>query len=103
MKRSGFDGTTRETVFGLTLIWALTLAAALWFNPFWVSVAITALLWVYLCSAWNIVGGILGQVSFGHAAFFGVGAYTSTFLAARYGLSPWFGMLAGGATAAAIA
>jgi branched-chain amino acid transport system permease protein len=46
--------------------------------------------------AWNILGGYAGQVSLGHAAFYGIGAYTSTQLALLFGLSPWLGMLAGG-------
>ncbi|MCG5239426.1 branched-chain amino acid ABC transporter permease [Azospirillum doebereinerae] len=49
--------------------------------------------------AWNIVGGYAGQVSLGHAVFFGIGAYTSTMLALSLGLSPWLGWLAGGAVA----
>jgi branched-chain amino acid transport system permease protein len=43
--------------------------------------------------AWNLLGGYCGQVSFGHAAFFGVGAYTSGFLYSKLGLSPWWGLL----------
>lgn len=50
--------------------------------------------------AWNIVGGLAGQISLGHAAYFGVGAYTSTILLRDVGLSPWIGALVGGALAA---
>ena len=50
----------------------------------------------YLGQAWNILGGYAGQFSFGHAAFFGLGAYTSTLLNLHTGLTPWLGMLAGG-------
>jgi branched-chain amino acid transport system permease protein len=46
--------------------------------------------------AWNILGGYAGQVSLGHAAFYGIGAYTSTKLLMVFGISPWLGMLAGG-------
>jgi branched-chain amino acid transport system permease protein len=53
-----------------------------------------------LAVAWNILGGYAGQVSLGHAAFFGCGAYTSTVLLGAFGLSPWLGMLAGAAAAA---
>ncbi len=49
--------------------------------------------------AWNILGGYAGQVSLGHAAFYGIGAYTSTQLLLVWGLSPWLGMLAGGLVA----
>lgn len=48
-----------------------------------------------LASAWNIVGGFAGQLSLGHAVFYGVGAYTSTLLLMHFGLSPWVGMFIG--------
>jgi len=50
----------------------------------------------YLGSAWNILGGYAGQFSFGHAAFFGVGAFTSTVLQIHLGVNPWIGMFLGG-------
>ena len=46
--------------------------------------------------AWNFIGGYGGQLSFGHAAFYGIGAYTSTLLFVHLGLTPWLGMIAGG-------
>ena len=46
--------------------------------------------------AWNMVGGYAGQVSLGHAAFYGLGAYASTLITIKLGISPWFGLLAGG-------
>jgi branched-chain amino acid transport system permease protein len=55
----------------------------------------------YLGQAWNIAGGFAGQMSFGHALFFGVGAYASAILHAIYGVNPWIAWLlataAGGA------
>ncbi len=50
-------------------------------------------------SAWNLVGGYAGQLSLGHAAFFGIGAYTSTLLYLNFDISPWLGLLIGGALA----
>ena len=64
-------------------------------------VLISILFFGYLGSCWNILGGYGGQFSFGHAAFFGIGAYTSTLLFLHLGLTPWLGMLAGGVLAAA--
>lgn len=52
--------------------------------------------------AWNLIGGYAGQVSFGHAVFFGTGAYTSTLLMIKAGISPILGMLVGGLVAAAL-
>ena len=63
-------------------------------------VAIQILLFAYLSLCWNILGGYAGQLSFGHALFMAVGAYTSTVLLLRTGLSPWIGMIAGGILAA---
>src|SRR5258707_7387906 len=45
------------------------------------------------------MGGYAKQLWLGHAAYFGLGAYTSTILLIRYGVSPWIGMLAGGIVA----
>ncbi len=53
-----------------------------------------------LALAWNIAGGYAGLISFGHSAFFGVGAYTSTILLTRYDLSPWIGIWVGALVAA---
>jgi branched-chain amino acid transport system permease protein len=51
---------------------------------------------------WNILGGYGGQYSFGHAAFFGTGAYTTAILQARYGVNAWLGFAAGLAAGAAM-
>ena len=61
-----------------------------------IHLAVMILFFAYLGVAWNILGGYAGQFSFGHAAFFGLGAYTSTLLHIHYGVSPWIGMLLGG-------
>ncbi|HZP39517.1 MAG TPA: branched-chain amino acid ABC transporter permease [Methylomirabilota bacterium] len=64
-------------------------------------VLISIMFFGYLGACWNILGGYGGQFSFGHAAFFGLGAYTSTLLFLHWGITPWLGMLAGGVLAAA--
>jgi branched-chain amino acid transport system permease protein len=64
---------------------------------YWIRVLTFSLLFAAMAQAWNIVGGLANQTSLGHAAFFGIGAYTSTVLLLRFGISPWLGMLAGGA------
>ncbi|MDR3438012.1 branched-chain amino acid ABC transporter permease [Telmatospirillum sp.] len=65
-------------------------------QPTYQNFAILVLMAAQLGVAWNILGGYAGQVSLGHAVFFGIGAYTSSMLVTHAGLSPWFGMLAGG-------
>jgi len=64
-------------------------------NRFFLHLSIMVLLYALLGVSWNLLGGYAGQISFGHAAFFGTGAYTSTLLLLRFGISPWLGMLVG--------
>ncbi len=72
-------------------------------NRYWMNLMITTFMFVSLGQAWNWVGGYAGQISFGHAAFFGLGAYTSTLLLTKAGVNPWLGMVAGGLVAMAVA
>jgi branched-chain amino acid transport system permease protein len=65
-----------------------------------ITVFIFIFFYAYLAQAWNIVGGYAGQLSAGHAAFVGVGAYASALLSVQAGLTPWVGMFVGGALAA---
>ena len=75
---SRFD---RQLVVWIAVI-ALATALLLAFSgPYTISIAVGLFTWMYLCVAWNMIGGIVGQVSFGHAAFFGIGGYVSTYLA----------------------
>lgn len=65
-------------------------------NAFVLHLLIMVFTSVALGLAWNIIGGYGGQLSFGHAAFYGIGAYTSTLLFVNLGVTPWLGMVAGG-------
>ncbi|MEN6440656.1 MAG: branched-chain amino acid ABC transporter permease [Syntrophobacter sp.] len=60
---------------------------------------IIALMWVVIGSSWNLLAGYTGQISFGHAIFFGVGAYTAGICTTQLGISAWWGMLLGGPVA----
>src|SRR5512132_507178 len=74
-------------------------------NPYVLHLLIMSMLWILLGQSWNLLGGYTGQVSFGHAAFFGVGAYTSAILV-KLGFSTaaaWSGLLLGGIMAALLA
>jgi branched-chain amino acid transport system permease protein len=90
---------------GRTLVWLAVVAVAVGAPPFAsayvVHVLVLVLFFAFLGAAWNILGGYAGQFSFGHAAFFGIGAYSSTLLLVRAGVSPWLGVWAGGLLAAA--
>jgi branched-chain amino acid transport system permease protein len=70
-------------------------------DPFALDILIRVLLFAFLGVAWNLLGGYAKQLSLGHAAYFGLGAYTSTLLEINDGVSPWIGMAAGGLAAAA--
>jgi len=62
---------------------------------------ILILLWGSAAAAWNVAGGYAGQISLGHSAFFGLGAYGAAVLGTRWSLSPWLGLLVGAAIATA--
>jgi branched-chain amino acid transport system permease protein len=68
-------------------------------SAFAVDIFIRVLLFAFIGVAWNLLGGYAKQLSLGHAAYFGLGAYTSTLLLIRFGVSPWIGILAGGVVA----
>jgi len=68
--------------------------------PFAANALFLALLYSVMTLGWNILGGYGGQVSFGHAVFFGVGAYTTICLLLFYEITPWMGIFIGGALAA---
>jgi branched-chain amino acid transport system permease protein len=71
-------------------------------NPFWLHLVILVLMWTLLGAAWNVLGGFAGQVSFGHASLFGVGAYTTIMLYLKAGIAPWWGIPLGGVAAALV-
>ena len=71
-------------------------------NSFFLHVCILVLMWTVLGAAWNVLGGFAGQVSFGHAALFAVGAYTTIILYLKGGLAPWWGIPLGGLAAALV-
>jgi len=66
-----------------------------WIPSNWQNLLISTFYYAYLGQAWNILGGYTGQLSLGHAAFFGSGAYTSAVRSIHLGISPWLGMLGG--------
>ena len=84
----------------LTLLAAIMLALPLVVTSrFAIDIFIRVLLFAFIGVAWNLMGGYAKQLSLGHAAYFGLGAYTSTILQIQFGISPWIGMLAGGVVA----
>jgi branched-chain amino acid transport system permease protein len=100
--------TASKNAITISHVVLLAVLAAAFFLPRFVdspshqNVATLILMAAQMGVAWNIVGGYAGQVSLGHAAFYGLGAYTSTLLFAQWGFNPWLAMLAGGVLSAAI-
>jgi branched-chain amino acid transport system permease protein len=70
-------------------------------DAFFLDGLILILLWGASAAAWNVAGGYAGQVSLGHAAFFGLGAYSAALLGTRWGVSPWIGLVVGAVLATA--
>jgi branched-chain amino acid transport system permease protein len=102
------DAATRQGRAVAGWVWAGLLGLALVLpllteNIYHQHVLVICLVYVVLGQAWNLIGGYAGQWSLGHAAFFGLGAYTSTLLTLRFDVTPWLGMPAGGVVAAAVA
>lgn len=60
-----------------------------------ISVGVTMFTYAALGTAWNIIGGYAGQISWCHSTFLAIGAYTSFILYNRFGITPWIGILVG--------
>jgi branched-chain amino acid transport system permease protein len=79
------------------------LGAAMDPNGYPVRVLCTVFLAAAMAQSWNIVGGLANQISLGHGAFFGIGAYASTVAQVSFGSSPWIGLAVGMLAATALA
>src|SRR5437879_9108244 len=77
-------------VFGLAALTPLVVRDAYFLDSL-----VLILLWGALSAAWNVAGGYAGQVSIGHASFFGIGAYSAALMVTRFGRGPWLGLLVG--------
>ena len=95
--------TKRQKIAAVVTL-VLALAFPLVFtDTFPIHVLILVYMFGVLGMGWNIMGGYAGMFSFGQAAFFGIGAYTSSFLLMNFGVNPWIGLVVGGITAALVA
>jgi branched-chain amino acid transport system permease protein len=91
----------RETALGAAFLAALALVP-LFADDFYLTVLGLIFLYAYLGQAWNIMMGFAGQLSLGHALYFGVGGYAVVVLAQKFGISPWATMALGFLLAAAL-
>jgi len=87
---------SRIPEISIFLLICVFLLLPIWLGSYYLHFFIMMFLWAYLSQSWNIVGGLCGQLSLGHAAFFGTGAYTSSLLFVHFGINPWLGMFLGG-------
>ena len=71
-------------------------------NDYYLGLVVMVMMWSVMGMSWNLLGGYAGQVSFGHALFFGVGAYTSCLLHVKLGVSLWAGLVIAGVAGALI-
>ncbi|WP_254861543.1 branched-chain amino acid ABC transporter permease [Halovivax gelatinilyticus] len=63
----------------------------------WISMRMLVLtvIFAFAAQAWNVMSGYTGLFSFGHAVFFGTGAYATQLLLNDFGINPWIGMIVG--------
>jgi ABC-type branched-subunit amino acid transport system ATPase component/ABC-type branched-subunit amino acid transport system permease subunit len=76
-----------------TLLYALSALAVS--NQYYQLMLTLVPIWAVMGLSWNMLSGYTGLVSFGHASFFGIGAYTVTLLLVHLDITPWFGIPAG--------
>jgi ABC-type branched-subunit amino acid transport system ATPase component/ABC-type branched-subunit amino acid transport system permease subunit len=88
--RSGRLGTHYAAIALFTA--AYLLLGLLITNSYYQLIMTLVLLWATIGLAWNMLSGYSGLISFGHAAFFGLGGYTMTIMFVKFGLSPWLGI-----------
>ena len=95
-----FSPAKNKAIAGMVIV--LLLVPVFIEDPYIMNIIILSLLFAVLASSWNLICGYTGIFTFGHQAFFGIGAYVSSLLAMKAGLSPWLGLFAGGIAAALI-
>ncbi len=64
-------------------------------NSFYLHLMITIFMYAVMSQSWNVIAGLSGQISLGHGAFFGIGAYATSFFFTEYSITPWIGILLG--------
>jgi branched-chain amino acid transport system permease protein len=93
----------REFLILIPIVVCLALLPVVKPDIYYLSALFGIFLYASLACGWNIFGGYTGYMNFGHAGFFGVGAYTSALLLLRFGLSPFYTLVLGGALAGVLA
>jgi len=87
----------------ILIIFVLALPLLFRSNQYGMILLTTILLYGVLATAWNIIGGMAGQLDLAAGAYLGLGAFTTGTLLLRYNLTPWIGIFLGGAVSVAFA
>jgi branched-chain amino acid transport system permease protein len=88
---------------GLIILIIMFLVPVLTGTSFWTNLFVLLFVFASLSVAWNIVGGYAGQLSLGHAVFYGIGGYSATLLTQSFGITPWLGMIVGALVSGVVA
>ena len=85
----------------LVLLWVVALLALplVYDDAYVLRILTMTCLFAMFAASWDMLAGYTGQVNFGHALFFGAGAYTSGLMSQKLGVSPWLTIWAGAAVA----
>ncbi len=83
----------KKQYFPIIVLALLCVLPLVGLSTYLMHIIILSLMWAVCGMAWNLLGGYCGQVSFGHAAFFGTGAYCSGIIAMKLKWSMWWGFL----------
>jgi branched-chain amino acid transport system permease protein len=94
------SGTWHQNGSVIAILGLLCLVPLLVHNPYLLHLFILTMLYAMLAGSWNLINGYAGIFTFGHQAFFGLGAYASALLAIDAGVSPWITLWFGGGVAA---
>jgi len=94
--RQGTGPQLRRNLTALAVVSVAYLVLTLFVTNSYYQLILTLVpVWALFGVSWNILSGYGGQLSFGHASFFGIGAYTVTLAVVYWSLSPWLGILLG--------
>jgi branched-chain amino acid transport system permease protein len=93
-------GKAKTWILQLLILALLILLPKLIQDRYFMHIVVMSGIFIIMTLSWNLLAGYTGQLNLGHAAFFGIGAYTSAIGAMQLGISPWLGLFIGGAVSA---
>ena len=93
-----FVGQTRATYLGIAVFGVAYVVMVLFTRNSYYQLMLTLVpVWAIMGLSWNLLSGYSGLISFGHAAFFGLGAFTTALLFVHANITPWLGIPLAGA------